>query len=328
MSKNGADFHLPDEILSVIPTDPFDQLDLARKITSMAIASRVSQLEAETESLRKSISDKDEMVAVLQDRLIELDRLFQESESRLRLALEENLQLVKERDTLALTVKKQSRDLAKLETFKRQLVLSLNDDSPSQSEGDIGTSDVSVTRMSAWKDQSSFSRSSLDADVGSSKTESGEDAKKTAGNKLSITPYITPQLSPNATPRVSSTGGSPRRLSTVDSLPKFASGATSPTNSRFEDQGSMSSRYPSSQQISAASSPPRRTPQIDGKEFFRQARTRLSYEQFGTFLASIKELNAHRKSRQETLANAEEIFGTENKDLYVSFQRLLNRNVQ
>ncbi|PKU61707.1 uncharacterized protein At4g15545-like isoform X1 [Dendrobium catenatum] len=330
MSMNGADFHLPDEILSVIPTDPFEQLDLARKITSMAIASRVRQLEAENGSLRRDIGDKDHIINELQDRVNERDRLFQESESRLRLALEENIRLVKERDALALTVKKQSRDLTKLETFKRQLMLSLNDDSPSQSEGDFGAADVSVARISAWKDQSSFSRSSLDSDIGPSKTESGEDA----GNKFSITPYITPQLSPNSTPRVSSTGGSPRRFSTADSLSKFSSGATSPTTSRFEDQGSMSSRYPSSQQISAASSPPRgnslqgRTPQIDGKEFFRQARTRLSYEQFGTFLANIKELNANRKSRQETLAKAEEIFGPENKDLYLSFQRLLNRNVQ
>ncbi|XP_028547751.1 uncharacterized protein At4g15545-like isoform X3 [Dendrobium catenatum] len=305
MSMNGADFHLPDEILSVIPTDPFEQLDLARKITSMAIASRVRQLEAENGSLRRDIGDKDHIINELQDRVNERDRLFQESESRLRLALEENIRLVKERDALALTVKKQSRDLTKLETFKRQLMLSLNDDSPSQSEGDFGAADVSVARISAWK-----------------------------GNKFSITPYITPQLSPNSTPRVSSTGGSPRRFSTADSLSKFSSGATSPTTSRFEDQGSMSSRYPSSQQISAASSPPRgnslqgRTPQIDGKEFFRQARTRLSYEQFGTFLANIKELNANRKSRQETLAKAEEIFGPENKDLYLSFQRLLNRNVQ
>lgn len=95
MLKSGADFHLPDEILSVIPTDPFDQLDLARKITSMAIASRVSQLEAETGSLRTNIADKDQMIAELQDRLSELDRLFQESESRLRLALEENVGLLK-----------------------------------------------------------------------------------------------------------------------------------------------------------------------------------------------------------------------------------------
>lgn len=30
---------------------------------------------------------------------------------------------------------------------------------------------------------------------------------------------------------------------------------------------------------------------------------------------------------QETLRKAEEIFGTDNKDLYLSFQGLLNRNI-
>ena len=35
---SGPDFNLSDEILAVILTNPYDQLDLARKITSMAIA--------------------------------------------------------------------------------------------------------------------------------------------------------------------------------------------------------------------------------------------------------------------------------------------------
>ncbi|KAI5011421.1 hypothetical protein ZWY2020_013558 [Hordeum vulgare] len=54
--------------------------------------------------------------------------------------------------------------------------------------------------------------------------------------------------------------------------------------------------------------------------------TRLSYEQFGAFLANIKEFNAQKQSREDTLSKAEEIFGTEHKDLYISFQNMLNRN--
>jgi VanZ family protein len=67
---------------------------------------------------------------------------------------------------------------------------------------------------------------------------------------------------------------------------------------------------------------------MDGKEFFRQARSRLSYEQFSSFLANIKELNAQKQTREETLRKADEIFGEENKDLYLSFQGLLNRNMR
>ncbi|GJN23825.1 hypothetical protein PR202_gb11510 [Eleusine coracana subsp. coracana] len=112
-----------------------------------------------------------------------------------------------------------------------------------------------------------------------------------------------------------STSASPRRMSTT-ATPKLMSGATSPTRSRIEGHMSMTPWYPSS-----------RTPRIDGKEFFRQARSRLSYEQFGAFLANIKELNAHKQSREETLKKAEEIFGPDNKDLYLSFQGLLNRSM-
>nr|XP_010942407.1 uncharacterized protein At4g15545 isoform X3 [Elaeis guineensis] len=306
----GADYHLPDEILAVMPTDPYEQLDLARKITSMAIASRVSKLEMENGRMRHKVAEKDRVIAELQDKLSHLDRMFQEADARLRVACEENIELSKERDSLAQTSKKLARDLAKLETFKRHLMQSLNDDnsSPSQATVDIGTYDQSVAKASSWK------------------------LANPAGRKFSITPHITPRLTPTATPKVTSTSGSPRGYSAAGS-PKLTSGATSPTKRCFEGRTAISPWYPSSQQSSAASSPPHgrsmpgRAPRIDGKEFFRQARSRLSYEQFGAFLANIKELNTHRQSREETLKKAEEIFGTDNKDLYVSFQGLLNRNL-
>lgn len=98
---------------------------------------------------------------------------------------------------------------------------------------------------------------------------------------------------------------------------------------------------------------------------YLQFRSRLSYEQFSAFLANIRELNAQKQTRevgaefltqsicfkyyslmcrvsrsifswitsvfsmftfQETLRKAEEIFGMDNKDLYLLFQGLLNRN--
>ena len=63
------DFHLPEEILAVIPTDPYEQLDVARKITSMAIASRVSRLEADAARLRRDLADRDRNEADLRARL-------------------------------------------------------------------------------------------------------------------------------------------------------------------------------------------------------------------------------------------------------------------
>ncbi|XP_050369401.1 uncharacterized protein At4g15545 [Argentina anserina] len=329
----GMDFQLAEEIMAVIPSDPYEQLDLARKITSMAIAARVSNLEAEVGRLRQKLSEKDRVIFELEEAASRLQRVNHDVDSRLRIALEDNVRFAKERDSVAMTAKKLSRDLAKLETFKRQLMQSLNDDNSSPARTvDIGTCDQAVPRAYPDKDEETNGYSAQYSSTGSTdKGNTTDEALRNAGQKFSLTPYITPRLTPTATPKVFSTTGSPRAYSTIAS-PQQTSGATSPTKS-YDGRNSVSSWYPSSQQSSAANSPPRgrplsgRTPRIDGKEFFRQARSRLSYEQFSAFLANIKELNAQKQTREETLRKAEEIFGTDNKDLYLSFQGLLSRNV-
>jgi hypothetical protein len=68
------------------------------------------------------------------------------------------------------------------------------------------------------------------------------------------------------------------------------------------------------------------SPVIDGKQFFRQARSRLSYEDFNLFLASIKRLNNQTQSREATLEEARRIFGSQHQDLYGDFDALLNRH--
>ncbi|GAV64121.1 hypothetical protein CFOL_v3_07639 [Cephalotus follicularis] len=316
--SGGPDFNIPDEVLAVIPTDPYEQLDLARKITSMAIASRVSKLEAEVGRTRQTMYEKDKVISELEEKLSHVQLACQEADSRLKTVVDENIKLSQERDSLAMTVKKLGRDLTKLETFKRQLMQSLNDDHSSQTETvDIGTCDQSIPKAYPEKDEG---------------TDGIDEASRNAGQRFSLTPYITPRLTPTGTPKIISTIGSPRGYSAAGS-PQRTSGKTSPTIYQYDGRTVLSSWYTSSQQSSAANSPPRgrslpaHTPRIDGKEFFRQARSRLSYEQFSAFLANIKELNARKQTREETLRKAEEIFGTDNKDLYLLFQGLVNRNI-
>ncbi|GFQ06861.1 uncharacterized protein at4g15545 [Phtheirospermum japonicum] len=318
----GLGFNLPDEILSVIPTDPYDQLDLARKITSMAIASRVTNLETEAGSLRQKLLDKDLYIQELEDKVSRLESSNQDAELRLRIAQEDNMKLVKEKDSFALTAKKLSRDLAKLEAFKRQLMQSLNDENSPQAETvDIGTYDQSVPKAHSKNgDESNGHSASIN-----------DDASKQPGQGLSVATYRTSQLTPTGTPKTITSVSSPRWYSAAGS-PQRTSGHASPRTQYDGWGGSLSSYFPSSQQSSAASSPPRGRPlpsrtRVDGKEFFRQARSRLSLEQFSLFLTNIKELNAQRQSREETLRKAEEIFGMDNKDLYISFQGLLSRNM-
>lgn len=89
--NNAVDFDLPDEILAVIPTDPYHQLDLARKITSMAIASRVSSLESDTGRLRQKLLEKDRVIHDLEDRVSTLTRASQQANSALNTAIDENV---------------------------------------------------------------------------------------------------------------------------------------------------------------------------------------------------------------------------------------------
>ncbi|KAJ6990571.1 hypothetical protein NC653_018971 [Populus alba x Populus x berolinensis] len=257
LTTGGTDFSLPDEILAVIPMDPYDQLDLARKITSMAIASRVSYLESERGRMKQRMFDKDRVIFELQEKLGHLQLVCQESESKLRLALDENVKLSKEKDSLAMTAKKLGRDLAKLETFKRQLMQSLSDDNSPQAETvDIGTCDQSVPRAYSEKDEGMNDYVAHHNFNGSTDMGNTDEAPRHAGQRYSVTPYITPRLTPSGTPKIISTSASPKGYSAAGS-PQKTSGATSPTKPQYDGRASISSWYPSSQQSSAANSPPR-----------------------------------------------------------------------
>jgi len=87
----------------------------------------------------------------------------------------------------------------------------------------------------------------------------GLTAPRHAGQRYSITPYITPRLTPSGTPKIISTSASPKGYSAAGS-PQKTSGATSPTKPQYDGRASLSSWYPSSQQSSAANSPPRGHP--------------------------------------------------------------------
>lgn len=62
----------------------------------------------------------------------------------------------------------------------------------------------------------------------------------------------------------------------------------------------------------------------EGKEFFRQAKNKLSFKQFTHLTNIIKKLNNRQQSKQETLMEAKKLFGPEHEDLYEAFSKLLN----
>ncbi|KAJ0979682.1 hypothetical protein J5N97_015156 [Dioscorea zingiberensis] len=340
-SKINNGFDLPDDVLSVLPSDPFEQLDVARKITSIALATRVSKLEAEASRLRQWLAERDDLIAELRAQVETLDASASQVSQQLARAQEEKENLLSENASLSNTVKKLNRDVSKLEMFRKTLMQSLQEedntlgatkviprqtaDASSDSTGLLLGEEETVLpalKLSSPKSQISESGSSIYEDNASKDSI----AQSPSLASHSTTPSLTPPRSP---PRHSATR-SPTRLSNPVS-PRRHSISFSSSRNMFDERSSIYSSLPSSTH-SSMSSPFDSEPQtgrtrVDGKEFFRQVRSRLSYEQFSSFLANVKELNSHKQTREETLRKADEIFGPDNKDLYAVFEGLISRNL-
>lgn len=331
------EFDLPDEVLQALPSDPFAQLDVARKITSIALSTRVSALESEASVLRSQLTDKDSIISDLQSQIDSLDASLSDTTHRLSRAEFEKESLLKENSSLSNTVAKLRRDVSKLEVFRKTLMQSLQEDEGStaglQEKATKETFDPTIMspRSQSGDDDVTLPPSAYSS-TETENLERGNSALEDREAEVSrprispglllasqtTTPRFTPPGSPpilsaSVSPSRTSKPASPRRHSIsfsttrgmLDSLP-------SSTHSSFSgyDSGTQSGRT-----------------RVDGKEFFRQVRSRLSYEQFGAFLANVKELNSHKQTKEETLRKADEIFGPDNKDLYTVFEGLLTRNV-
>lgn len=354
MANNGS-YELPREVLALLPSDPYEQLDVARKITAMAVSSRLSVLEAELAKLKQRLQEKDQIASTLQQRVGELEQALEESSTRLSQSLNDQALMTNEKNTLTATVRKLTRDVSKLETFKKTLMQSLQDDDETSTQsGTVGK--LTASQLTSLDSTLSTNSSLTESEILGARAQSQEykPAALAAGSSRAVSlkyssmqgdevtaepdvskgvfsraysltpPRLTPQLTPTGSPKKQSGASSPKQYS-VSGSPK--------QHAASEGRTAFASSQPTSNRTTAPNSPPKgsfsatRTPRVDGKEFFRQARNRLSYEQFSAFLANIKELNAHRQSREETLRRAGEIFGTENEDLYQSFDGLLSRHL-
>jgi hypothetical protein len=65
---NASDFELPEELLGILPTDPYEKLELARRITSIVVGSWVSKLEAEASKFNIKITEKDRRIYQMEEK--------------------------------------------------------------------------------------------------------------------------------------------------------------------------------------------------------------------------------------------------------------------
>ena len=261
----------------VLPDDPSDQLELAHRIANLAFVSKVQQLERENANLREQNADVKMKTKQLERKVLNLENELAEAADKAVLAMEERDKLHAEKTALINTVKKLNREVAKLDNFKRNLMQTLQDE-----DDPVGAGDASGDRLV-----------------------SGVLSTATAGMSKSVggSARVPTQRARPARPRAAQNRRRQRGVHPARIAPRDGAGAgPSPAPGGFGGGGSGLG--------SAASSPAGVANKVDGKEFFRRARARLSYENFSQFLQNIKELNAHKQTRAETLARAAEIFGT------------------
>lgn len=84
--SSGSNLNIPEELLQVLPSDPFEQLDVARKITSIALSTRLNTLQSEASALRDELAKKDELIAELEAQVEPLHAALSEAADKLALA--------------------------------------------------------------------------------------------------------------------------------------------------------------------------------------------------------------------------------------------------
>ena len=74
----------PVQVLAVLPTDPWEQLNLAHRITCRAYSQQVASLDTEVGHLRKCLSDSGAQVQMLEARLTSCQLELREALDKVR----------------------------------------------------------------------------------------------------------------------------------------------------------------------------------------------------------------------------------------------------
>ena len=275
--------------------DPDERLRQGLRMIEMAYEERTRAAEQELQHLRAYSKERQNQVTVLETRVAELEQQVREADERTR-------QVSNEKAQLELHVKTMQRDVAKLDQFKRSIMQSIKDEEPL-----VG---LSASTFNGPAEPLAPSYSVGLPGYGGPPPSYGGGGRAAFGAGPSYSP---PMRSPMAAPQPA-----PSAEPGLNSYSGRCPPAAPPITPGYGEPDSAAPPAPPPEGGTAA--------HLDGKDFFRQARLRLTYEQFNQFLSNIKRLNDHQQSRDETLTQAQEIFGSENHDLFVSFKELLNKH--
>ncbi|KAG0576125.1 hypothetical protein KC19_5G057800 [Ceratodon purpureus] len=267
----GSKNELPKEVFAALPKDPDQQLEVAQQITQIAVSGRVAKLEADCSSLRQKVVEKDAVIGGLQARVIGAETTLAETTAKLAIALEGQARLIEDKNILSGQVEKLMCQVSKLDEFKKSLMKSL--EASTECGDNVQNTPVQGDGCNPVSSSSASSSRPSSPSLMSKSTEPPTPTKRKQQGQFSCMTLEKP--SPKSPASTSKSEG-----------PDGAS-----------DDGASSKQSPLAPRTPPDNSPAK-SARIDGKQFFRQARTRLTYEQFSEFLNNVKDLNAHRREKE------------------------------
>ena len=240
-------------LLQSLPREPDEQLRLGLQVVELAYGEKARQLEAELHSLRAYGKERQTQVALLERRVGELEAQLSQSEQRTRELASENAGLINEKTALFNEVRQLQERLGKLDQFKRAIMQSI-----SENDQPLGG-----TRPSFGGLQSEYNAGSIALGYGITGAVGGGCSSSAYGAGAVPPRAYTPLHSPPAV-----------NLGTREPVAKSAqsmAGSSIPTPAMSPPPIPGAAPAPAAEGNSAA---------LDGKDFFRAARLRLSYARF------------------------------------------------
>eukprot|EP00929_Paragymnodinium_shiwhaense_P074605 TRINITY_DN38191_c0_g1_i1.p1 TRINITY_DN38191_c0_g1~~TRINITY_DN38191_c0_g1_i1.p1 ORF type:complete len:287 (-),score=54.13 TRINITY_DN38191_c0_g1_i1:466-1326(-) len=277
---------VPSPSIGMLPEQSEDQLQLGFRIIQNAYNNKVHALEQEVRALKLTLDETKSANAAMQRKTSQLEVELVEGHQKTQQLAEENKEFFK-------TVQSLRRQLQRLEGLKKKVCESIADH---QSNAD--------------EDSGVLLREDYLHGMAPLTTQFASGAPLSAlGNSGFSRPASRP-TSPITRPATATYGGH---------YSGFAGATFAAQGSSFASPAAPAeSRLPPvAQGVDSV---------VDGKAFFKQARTHLSYEAFNEFLSNIKKLNNGEQTRQQTLDEARRIFGPDLRNLYQEFETLLNRH--
>lgn len=116
--------------LHTLPREPDEQLRVGLQVIELAYTEKGRQLEAEVQSLRAYGKERQTQVGLLERRVGELELQVGQGEQRARELAAENAGLVNEKSALFNEVRQLQERLGKLDQFKRAIMQSISENDP------------------------------------------------------------------------------------------------------------------------------------------------------------------------------------------------------